>query len=201
MMDQLIDIWQSVGTDQRNMDKKYKAEDLIPQIVRLEKNQRKVLQFKTIGALSVMFILLLFFFTQFTLSLNGIIGIGILSTSILAVVIILNRLRFRISDQERSLSMHNLLEVTESKIKTEQRLFTIYLPLFLLFVILGINLMYVEYFIEMETRTRIFYHTILTISMVVAFLLGLSIRIKRFRKRFHPLLNRIHKFKSDLDNH
>ncbi len=200
-MDQLIDIWQSVSTDQRNMDKRYKADDLIPQIVKLEKNQKKVLQFKTLGALSVLFILLLFFFSRFTPSLNGIIGIGIISTSIVAVVIILNRLRFRISDEERSLSTHTLLDVMEAKIKTEQRLFTIYLPLFLLFVILGMNMMYIEFFTGMGTRARIFYHMILTVSMVLAFLLGLSVRIKRFRRRFQPLLNRIHEFKSTLDHH
>jgi hypothetical protein len=198
-MDQLIEIWQGMHTDQRNMDKKYTSGDLIPQVVKLEKNQKKVLLFKTYGATSILIMLLIIFLSQFPLELNGILGMGIITASIMATVIILNRLRFIISDEERSLSTRLLIAVIETKIKTERKLFTIYLPLMLLFVILGINLMYFEYLTELETRTRILYHSILTISMVVAFLFGLSIRIKRFKKRFMPLLNRIQKFKSAVN--
>jgi len=199
-MDQLIEIWQSVRTDQSNMDKKYKPEDLIPQVIKLEKNQKKVLLFKTYGSISILFFIIIIFLSQFTLVLNSILGIGIITTSILGSVIILNRLRFKISDEERSLSTNTLVEVIEAKIKTERKLFAVYLPIILLIIISGINLMYLEYLTELETKTRIFYHMILTISMIVAFLLGLSIRIKRFKKRFLPLLNRIQKFKSAVDN-
>jgi hypothetical protein len=195
-MDQLIEIWQTVNTDQRNMDKQYKPEDLIPQVMKLEKNQKKVLQFNTYGSLSILFMVLIIFLSQFTLVLNSILGIGAITASILGSVIILNRLRFKISDEERSLSTNTLVEVIETKIRTERKIFTVYLPIILIMIVLGINLMYYEYLIELETRTRIFHHSILTISMFVAFFLGLSIRIKRFKKRFLPILNRIQKFKS-----
>jgi hypothetical protein len=197
-MDQLIENWQSAHIGAR-MDKKYKPEDLIPQVVKLEKNQRKVLLFKTYGSMVILFMILIIFLSQFTLELNSILGIGIITTSILGTVIILNRLRFKISDEERSLSTSRLIEVIETKIKIERKLFTVYLPLILLLIILGINLMYFEYLTELQTRTRIFYHLMLTISMVIAFLLGLSVRIKRFRKRFLPLWRRIQKFNYELN--
>ena len=198
-MDQLIEIWQSVHTDQDKMDQKYKPEDLIPQVSKLEKNQNKVLQFKTYGSISILFMVLIIFLSQSTLVLNSILGIGVITASILGSVIILNRLRFKISDEERSLSTNTLVKVIEAKIETERKIFNIYLPILLLIIILGINLMYFEYLAELETRTRVFYHIIVTISMIVAFFLGLSIRIKRFQKRFLPLLNRIQKFKSAVN--
>lgn len=198
-MDQLIEIWQSAHIGER-MDKKYKPEDLIPQVVKLEKNQRKVLLFKTYGSMVILFMMGIIFLSQFALELNSILGIGIITTSVLGSVIILNRLRFKISDEERSLSTSRLIEVIETKIKIERKLFTVYLPLILLLIILGLNLMYFEYLTELQTRTRIFYHLVLTISMVIAFLLGLSVRIKRFRKRFLPLLRRIQKFNYELNN-
>ena len=198
-MDQLIEIWQSVHTDQDKMDKKYKPADLIPQVSKLEKNQKKVLQYKTYGSISILFMVLIIFLSQFTLVFNSILGIGVITASILGSVIILNRLRFKISDEERSLSTNTLVKVIEAKIETERKIFTIYLPILLLIIILGINLMYFEYLAELETRTRIIYHMILTISMVVAFFIGLSIRIKRFKKRFLPLLNRIQKFRSAVN--
>jgi len=199
-MDQLIEIWQSAHTDQRNMDKKYKPEDLIPQVIKLEKNQKKVIQSKTYITISILFVLLIIYFSKFPVEINSALGIGILVTSILGSVISLNKLRFKISDEERSLSMHTLVGVIESKIKTERKLFTVYLPVILIIVILGINMMYIDFLSELETRTRIFYHGILTVSMLIAFLLGLSVRIRRFKKRFLPLLNRIQKLKSALDN-
>jgi hypothetical protein len=195
-MDQLIEIWQTVGTDQRDMDRKYKPEDIIPQVVKLEKNQKKIMLFKTYGSTSILFMILIIFISQFSLALNSLLGIALISVSILGSIIILNRLRFRISDEERSLSTRSLVAVLESKIKTERKIFTLYLPIILLFIILGINLMYLEFLAELETGTRIFYHILLSISMVVAFFLGLSIRIKRFRKRFLPLLDRLQKFRS-----
>jgi len=198
-MDQLIEIWQTGHTDQINMDKKYKTDDLIPQVMKLEKNQNKVLLFKTYGSISILFMLLIIFLYQSTLELNSILGIGIIIASVMGSVIMLNKLRFKITDEERSLSTRTLFEVVETKIKTERKLFTFYLPTVLLIIILGINLVYFEYLAELETRTRIFYHIILTISMFVAFLLGLSVRIKRFKKRFLPLLNQVRKFKSTLN--
>jgi len=195
-MDQLIEIWQTVGTDQRDMDRKYKPEDIIPQVIKLEKNQKKVLQFKTYGSTTILFMVLIIFISQFNLVLKSILGIGLISASILGSIILLNRLRFRISDEERSLSTNRLVEVLETKIKNERKIFTLYLPVILLFIVLGINLMYLEFLAELETGTRIFYHILLTISMIIAFILGLSIRIKRFRKRFLPLLTRLQKFRS-----
>jgi hypothetical protein len=197
-MDQLIEIWQTVGTDQRDMDRTYKAEDLIPQVVRLEKNQRKVMLFKTYGSTSILFVVLIIFLSRFSLVLNSLLGLGLISASILGSIIMLNRLRFRISDEERSLSTHMLLEVVENKIKTERKIFTLYLPVILLFIILGINLMYLESLSGLEISTRIFYHVLLTISMVIAFFLGLTIRIRRFRKRFLPLLDQLRKFRDAM---
>jgi hypothetical protein len=120
----------------------------------------------------------------------------LISAGILGSIVIINRLRFKISDEERSLSTHRLVEVLENKIKTERKIFTLYLPIILLFIILGINLMYLEYLSELGTGTRIFYHTLLTLSMMVAFFVGISVRIKRFKKRFLPLLDRLEKFRS-----
>ena len=122
-MEQLIEIWQSVQTDQSKTDKKYKPEDLFPQVIKLEKNQKNVLLFKTLSSISILFLLIMVFITQFTLALNGIIGIGIITISILGSVILLNRLRFRISDEERSLSTNSLVQVVETKIKNEEKIY------------------------------------------------------------------------------
>jgi hypothetical protein len=200
MMDQLIEIWQTTSTEQGKMDRKYSADDLMPQIIRLEKNQKKVLSFKTYTAVSLLFIIVIIFFAQSTLTWTGLLGIGIVSLSILLSVIILNTLRFRISDEERSFSMLKLLDVTAAKLRTERKIFTLYLPLFLLFVILGLNLFYVDYFIDLEIRLRILYHLIITAGLIVAFILGLMVRIRRFKRRFLPLLARIIKFKKTMNN-
>ena len=197
-MDQLIEIWQRVGTDQRDMDMNYTSEDLIPQVIKLEKNQKKVMLFKTYGSTSLLFVILFLFVSQFSLVLNSLIGIGLICASILGSIIILNRLRFKITDEERSLSTHRLVEVLEGKIRTERKIFTRYLPIILLFIIMGINLMYFEYLSDLGTGTRLFYHALLTLGMMVAFFVGISVRIKRFNQRFLPLLDRLEKFRKSI---
>ena len=117
--------------------------------------------------------------------------------SVIAVAILLNRWRFQITHEERSLSTLQLADISEEKIKKEKKLFTSYLPLFVVVALCGFNLMYLDYFSSEELATRLQYHLIMTTSLVLAFALGLSVRVRRFRKQFQPVMERIRKFKRE----
>ena len=164
-------------------------------IINLEKRQQNLLRFKTLSVLILLPALMILFLNLGTLTPVSILGIGIFTTSVLVVVIMLNRLRFRITDEERTLSTLRLAGIAEQKIRIEKKLFRIYLPLFVVVALTGFNLMYVDYFTEEELATRILYHLVMTGGLAVAFLVGLSVRIRRFQKQFLPVLERIRKFK------
>ena len=112
-------------------------------------------------------------------------------------MIVLNKLRFRITHEERSLSTLQLVDITEHKINKERKIFTLYLPLFILVALGGLNLMYLDLFGVEEISTRILYHLALTTGIALSFVVGISVRIKRFHKQFLPLLERIRKFKME----
>jgi len=42
-MEQLLEVWQKARIDKSRIDKEYKAEDLVPHIMKLEKQQQKLL--------------------------------------------------------------------------------------------------------------------------------------------------------------
>jgi hypothetical protein len=159
------------------------------------KKQQNLLRFKTLSVLILLPAIIILFLNLGTLTPVSILGIGIFTTSVLVVVVMLNRLRFRITDEERTLSTLRLAGIAEQKIRIEKKLFKIYLPLFVVVALAGFNLMYVDYFTEEETATRILYHLVMTGGLAVAFLVGLSVRIRRFQKQFLPVLERIRKFK------
>ena len=197
MMEDIIELWQHARLDETRMDSLYREEDLVPMIINLEKRQQNLLRFKTLSVLILLPALMILFLNLGTLTPVSILGIGIFTTSVLVVVIMLNRLRFRITDEERTLSTLRLAGIAEQKIRIEKKLFRIYLPLFVVVALTGFNLMYFNYFIEEELTTRILYHLVMTGGLVVAFIIGLTVRIRRFQKQFLPVLERIKKFKSE----
>jgi len=194
-MEQYIELWQQATIDESGMDRIYKPEDLVPMIIDLEKKQERVLRFKTLASVILLLATLIVFLNRMPLTAVSLLGIGIFISSVLAVVILLNRLRFRITYEERSSSTLKLADISESRIQSERKIFTTYLPLFLAVALVGVNLMYMDVFREEETQTRIFYHVILTASLATGFVAALRVRIRRFHKQFLPVLERIRKFK------
>jgi len=195
-MDNMIELWQQARLDETRMDNLYRKEDLVPMIVSLEKRQQNLLRFKTLSVLILLPAIMILFLNMGIVTPVSFLGMGIFITSVLVVVIMLNRLRFRIKDGERTLSTLRLAGIAEKKIQTEKKLFTTYLPLFLVVALIGFNLMFFDYLMEEEPATRILYHLVMTGGLAVAFIVGLSVRIRRFQKQFLPVQERITKFKS-----
>ena len=195
-MEQLIDIWQQATLDDSRMDRVYQTEDLVPMIAGLEKKQEKVLRLKTLGSIITLLALCIVFFNGTALTASSLTGLGIFILSVISVVVLLNRLRFQISYEERTSSTLQLAEISESKILTERKIFTTYLPLFFAVALIGVNLMYVDVFREEETGTRLLYHLVMSGIFTVAFMAGLRVRIRRFQKQFRPVLDRIRRFKN-----
>jgi amino acid transporter len=199
-MEDLQVLWQRANLESLSMDKVYHPDDLIPQIARLEKDQERLLAIKTSVAIGMMLILLITFLNYMEFSWTRVTGIGIFLISILVILILLNRWRFRITQSERSMATSELVSLVEQKIHRERKVFTIFLPIFGVVALTGFNLMYLEYFSDLDAGTRVLYHGILTGSLLIAFMVGLSIRIRRFQQRFHPILDRIRKFRNHLSS-
>ena len=81
----------------------------------------------------------------------------------------------------------------------ERKLFTLYLPLFVVVALSGFNLMYLDLFLGEDRGTRILYHLLMSGSVLIGFVVGLTVRIKRFHKQFLPVLERIKKFKDEAE--
>ncbi len=198
-MEALVELWQQAKTDRPRMDMVYKTEDVIPHIIKLEKKQQKLLRFKTLSSVLLLLALLIVFLNRMTITIYSGAGIGIFIASVLSIVGLLNRLRFRITYEERSLTTLELAEVAARKIKAERKIFSAYLPLFFLVALTGFNLLYLDTFRELDSGTRILYHLVMTGTIAVAFVAGLLVRIKRFQKQFLPLLARIQKLRSEFN--
>ena len=198
-MEEYMELWQQAKIDESGMDRVFNTEDLVPMIIDLEKKQERVLRFKTLGSVILLLAVLIVFLNRMPLTAFSLAGIGIFVSSVLAVVVLLNRLRFRITYEERSSSTLKLADISESRILTERKIFTTYLPLFLVLALVGVNLMYLDVFTEEEIQARIVYHVILTASLTAGFVAALRVRIRRFHKQFQPVLDRIRRFRSESD--
>jgi len=198
-MEQIIELWQQAKIDESGMDRSYQTEDLLPMIIKLEHRQQRLIRFKTLSSIILSLALLILFLNRTNITLYSGLGIGIFISSLMAVVLLLNRLRFHITYEERSLSTLKLAGLTERKINMERKLFTLYLPLFVVVALLGFNLMYLDLFLGEDRGTRILYHLFMSGSVLTGFVVGLTVRIKRFHKQFLPVLERIKKFRDEAE--
>ncbi|MCP4311793.1 MAG: hypothetical protein GY790_11055 [Bacteroidetes bacterium] len=198
-MEQIIELWQQAKTGDTGMDRGYHADELVPMIIKLERKQQKLITFKTLSVVCLLMAMVILFINRMEFTLYTSLGLGIFLASTIAIVILINRLRFRITERERSLSTLELAGVTEHKVNTERRIFTTYLPLFIVVALTAINLLYVDLLRDLESNMRILYHLVLTGGIAAATTVGLSVRIKRYRKQFLPLLDRIRKFKEEAN--
>jgi len=196
-MEPLIELWQQAKTDESRMDSRYQEGDVIPEIIKLDRKQQKLIKQKTLFSLILLSVLIVVFLNRESFSTYSLLGIGIFIFSIIFILLLLNKLRFIITNEELSLPTIQLADIAARKIRTEKKIFTTYLPVFVIVAMVGFNLMNLDFFVQEETGTRILYHFILTGSALLAFFIGLSVRIKRFKKQFLPLLDLIHKFKTE----
>jgi len=196
-MEHIIELWQQAKIDESRMDRSYQTEDLLPMIIKLEHKQQRLIRFKTLSSIILSLALLILFLNRTSITLYSGLGIGIFISSLLVVVALINRLRFHITYEERSLSTIKLAGLAERKINMERKLFTLYLPLFVVVALSGFNLMYLDLFMEEEMGTRILYHLVMSGSVLIGFVVGLTVRIKRFQKQFLPVLERIKKFRDE----
>ena len=196
-MEHIIELWQQAKIDESRMDRTYQTEDLLPMIIKLEHKQQRLIRFKTLSSIILSLALLILFLNRTSITLYSGLGIGIFISSLMVVVVLLNRLRFHITYEERSLSTLKLAGLTEHKINMERKLFTLYLPMFVVVALSGFNLMYLDLFMEEEMGTRILYHLVMSGSVLIGFVVGLTVRIKRFHKQFLPVLERIKKFRDE----
>lgn len=196
-MEHIIELWQQAKIDDSRMDRSYQTEDLLPMIIKLEHKQQRLIRVKTLSSIILSLALLILFLNRTSITLYSGLGLGIFISSLMVVVVLINRLRFHISYEERSLSTIKLARLTESKINMERKLFTLYLPLFVVVALTGFNLMYLDLFMDEEMGTRILYHLVMSGSVLIGFVVGLTVRIKRFHKQFLPVLERIKKFRDE----
>ena len=196
-MEHIIELWQQAKIDDSRMDRSYQTEDLLPMIIKLEHKQQRLIRVKTLSSVILSLALLILFLNRTSITLYSGLGLGIFISSLMVVVVLINRLRFHISYEERSLSTIKLARLTESKINMERKLFTLYLPLFVVVALTGFNLMYLDLFMDEEMGTRILYHLVMSGSVLIGFVVGLTVRIKRFHKQFLPVLERIKKFRDE----
>jgi DNA-directed RNA polymerase specialized sigma24 family protein len=199
-MEPLVELWQQATIDESRMDRTYQREDLVPMIIQLEKKQQQLLRIKTLIVLILLPAIVIIFLNRTILSLNSVMGLGIFTISVLVVTILLNRLRFKITEEERGRTTMELTRIAGRKIHMEKKLFATYLPLFLVVALSGFNLMIADTFTGEEQATRLLYHLIMTGSLVLAFVLGLTVRIRRFHKQFLPVLSRIRKFEQEAES-
>ncbi|MBI9064044.1 MAG: hypothetical protein JEZ14_18815 [Marinilabiliaceae bacterium] len=119
------------------------------------------------------------------------IGMGVIVMSTLIMMIKNWRIQFKSSNLNHDLPQNEFIDDTIMQMKGAHVKFVKLFRVFVFFLMIGINLLYVDLLQALEMPMRLLLHGIVTNFMLIVFALGLFIRRKKFKKEFQPLIDEL----------
>jgi len=119
------------------------------------------------------------------------IGMGVTILSSLIMMIKNWRIQFKSSNLNHDLPQNEFIDDTISQMQAAHVKFVKLFRVFVFFLMIGINLLYVDLLQALEMPMRLLLHGIVTNFMLIVFALGRFIRRKKFKKEFQPLIDEL----------
>lgn len=194
-MDNLHDlqnIWQNHQTDRElSID----ADKILESILNKIKNtERKVLRINIFKTLTVS-VLIIYFIRLFILTNSGgafsWIGVGFISISTIVMMILYWKIQFKSSNLNHNLPQSEFVSDAVHQMRSHKKQFIKLFSWFVFFIIIGINLFYIDLLIDLDSGTGLMYHFAITFFLLLTFYMGLKFREKRFKKEFQPLIDEL----------
>jgi len=117
------------------------------------------------------------------------IGMGVIVLSTLIMMTRYWQIQFKSTNLNHDLPQNEFIEDTISQMKGAHMKFLKLFRVFVFFLMIGINLLYVDLLQALEMPMRLLIHGIVTNFMLIVFLLGQFIRRKKFKRDFQPLID------------
>ncbi len=117
------------------------------------------------------------------------IGMGVIVLSTLIMMTRYWQIQFKSTNLNHDLPQNEFIEDTISQMKGAHMKFLKLFRVFVFFLMIGINLLYLDLLQALEMPMRLLIHGIVTNFMLIVFLLGQFIRRKKFKRDFQPLID------------
>lgn len=187
---ELQSIWQGRKPDKDlKIDTNQVSDSIIAKIKQTEKKVDRLNRIKTV-IVSILILTLLWTLRDIRAPFVW-VGMGVIVLSTMIMMMKYWRIQFKSSNLNHDLPQNEFIEDTIMQMKGAHVKFVKLFRVFVFFLMIGINLLYVDLLQVLEMPMRLLLHGIVTNFMLIVFALGLFIRRKKFKKEFQPLINEL----------
>ncbi|NOZ47653.1 MAG: hypothetical protein GXO79_12860 [Chlorobi bacterium] len=168
---------------------------------KIRKTERKVFILNVRKTIAVTILLSGFvwmFIYEHIQSLYSILGLSLIILSTLITMIVYWKMQFNISKLNFNLPQNEFIDKAILQMTKQKQQFVKLFSIFVIMLIIGINLLYIDLIGNEEFQIRLLYHLGISFFLLLTFFLGLRIRILIFKKEFQPLIDEMNKIKSSF---
>jgi len=189
---ELQNIWQNqLSVNEMEPDTKLLMRSVLNKIKQTERKVFRMNLAKTIAIAVILVSFTGYFYMLGIRSFAGLAGITIIISNIIVMMILYWNIQFKHSSLKHELPQKKFVKDAIFRINSHKEQFARLFRWFVLFMIIGINILYLDLLKNTEVTQRIIFHVAISLFLVVVFLLGLKIRGSKFRKDFKPLIDEL----------
>lgn len=193
---ELQDIWQSHDPG-KNIDAD-SGKFMSSILNKIKQTERLVFRKNMAKTIAIIFLSVSFIWLFYTLGVGSVVswlGIGTILGSTAIMMILYWRIQFKSSNLNHNLPQKEFIKDAISQMRRQKILFVRLFRWFVFFMIVGINLLYIDLLADLEIMQRLIFHFAITLFLIVIFLMGLKIRERKFNKEFQPLIDELESIK------
>ena len=198
-IDELQVLWQN--QEMKDTPKGFSKELRNEIIEKASKTGKKIFRInilKTIGLVIIFANLIYMLYRSNIDSLFQFVGVGLMMLSTIIFMIIYWRTQFTQRKLDFSLQEYEFIDNSIKLIRNQKQLFRQQFKYFIVVIIISINIMYIDFFRDMETLTRIIFHLAYTLIFIAFYPIGLKIRERKFKKELQPLIDYLENIKDQI---
>ena len=194
-------IWQSQHPSPSEIKEvKLTDSEIFSKVKKLEKKHFRINMIKTILVAIILIFLSISILSLKEISIITKTGLAWIIMSLFISFIFYWKMQFNPSDLTFFDKSDRFIEKTMIKLKQQKKIITHLIPIMVSCLILGLNLIYFDLLKGEELTVRISLHILMSSFLILIMFLGLTVRKKRFRNDFQPIIDELEVIKMNFKN-
>jgi hypothetical protein len=173
---------------------------LVDRLRAFEQRQLRINLIKTAALLPLLGGIFYLFVRHAAVTMTSGLGLLLIVGGSLVFLLVYWRHQFRMADLDLDAPPARLIPQAIARLNLHRRLFGLYFPLLGLFLIVGLNLLYVAWLAEAAPGMRWLFHGGMTLFMGLALWAGRRIRRRKFHREYQPLIDELTQNLEELNN-
>ena len=198
-IDELKSIWQNqkISSDVENFQENLLS-DMIDELRKFEKKQDKRTVFKAFSVSLLLSILCTILIMNKEFTFFSVLGMSVIIISAAVFMYYYRKTQFKIEKLDMQNKSKQLIDSAISILNEQKKLFKEKFSSFIVGLITGLNVMYIDLLKDDPADERVMMHVGMSILILIGMYFGQKLRERIFKREFQPLIDELNEINKDL---